>query len=224
MALFFSLHALVDMVSIGTIMAYTIVTVSVLSLRYQEDSLGMSRADSTFNESHVNVDYLIYKQDVFPDNHAVIENENQNEKLPLLNKETSRFQAFKRQIIMFLIYRHPEPNLLTESKAKVCVFLLIVEVFAFSGLLHFLLNDSFHHESVAIVFFAIFGMMIIITTLVLSTLPENSQKLFFKVPVLPWVPVLGLFLNVYLLLGLNTETWIRFGIWMAIGKGINYGY
>lgn len=47
MTLFLELHALVEMVSIGTILAYTLVTISVLVLRYRPENLGMVRSRSS---------------------------------------------------------------------------------------------------------------------------------------------------------------------------------
>ncbi|XP_065681710.1 high affinity cationic amino acid transporter 1 isoform X1 [Hydra vulgaris] len=220
MALFFSLSELVDMVSIGTIMAYTIVTVSVLTLRYQEACLGM--ADESHEECNVypntviNTDLLLNKSLV---------GENENEKDPLIKKEkTSRWKTFIIKNNDFLNYGSSEPSMVTETRAKIFVFLLVIEIFIFSQLLHFLISKAFQHETVAILFFTIFGILIAATTTALSTFPENSQKLFFKVPLLPWIPVLGLFLNIYLLLGLNSATWIRFGIWMAVGLTVYFTY
>ena len=40
MALFLDLHALVQMVSVGTILAYTLVTLSILVVRYKTERLG----------------------------------------------------------------------------------------------------------------------------------------------------------------------------------------
>ena len=57
MALFLDLHSLVEMVSIGTILAYTLVTVSVLILRYKAENLGMVRARTLSRLSGISNSY-----------------------------------------------------------------------------------------------------------------------------------------------------------------------
>ena len=113
-------------------------------------------------------------------------------------------------------YTFPTP--LTESVAIICCVLVFVEIIIFSTILHFFTGEIVSGNVFVIIILVLFGVLILITAGVLSKLPENPQRLYFKVPFLPWVPILGLFLNIYLLLGLNRPTWIRFGIWMALGE------
>lgn len=40
---------------------------------------------------------------------------------------------------------------------------------------------------------------------------------FRQVPLLPFIPVVSMFVNVYLMMQLDRGTWIRFAIWMSIG-------
>lgn len=42
--------------------------------------------------------------------------------------------------------------------------------------------------------------------------PFSSQ-----VPLLPFLPVASLFINVYLMMQLDRGTWMRFAVWMALG-------
>lgn len=49
---------------------------------------------------------------------------------------------------------------------------------------------------------------------------RSSLKAFpfpSQVPLLPFLPVASLFINVYLMMQLDRGTWMRFAIWMALG-------
>lgn len=46
--------------------------------------------------------------------------------------------------------------------------------------------------------------------------------LLLQVPLVPIIPALSIFINLYLMLVLDVYTWIRFGVWLAIGKFIEF--
>ena len=46
----------------------------------------------------------------------------------------------------------------------------------------------------------------------------------FKTPGMPWVPVVGTLICLYLMSGLPLPTWIRLFVWLAIGLSIYFGY
>jgi APA family basic amino acid/polyamine antiporter len=46
----------------------------------------------------------------------------------------------------------------------------------------------------------------------------------FRTPWVPLIPVLGVISCLYLMLGLPWITWLRFGLWLAVGLLVYYGY
>jgi basic amino acid/polyamine antiporter, APA family len=46
----------------------------------------------------------------------------------------------------------------------------------------------------------------------------------FRVPLMPVLPILSALASVWLMLNLQTTTWIRFGVWMVVGLVVYFGY
>lgn len=47
--------------------------------------------------------------------------------------------------------------------------------------------------------------------------PRNERQLSFQVPLVPYLPLLSVFINVYLMFNLSAITWRRFAYWMIFG-------
>jgi basic amino acid/polyamine antiporter, APA family len=46
----------------------------------------------------------------------------------------------------------------------------------------------------------------------------------FRVPGVPWVPVLGILSCLLLMVGLPLDTWLRLVVWLAVGLAIYFSY
>ena len=46
----------------------------------------------------------------------------------------------------------------------------------------------------------------------------------FRVPLMPVIPILSALASLWLMLNLQTTTWVRFGVWMVVGLGVYFTY
>ncbi|KAH8335086.1 hypothetical protein KR074_005542 [Drosophila pseudoananassae] len=174
MALLFNLDQLVDMMSIGTLLAYTIVAICVLVLRYQDEE--MTKLVS------------VKAPNVF------------------------------RQFFNGNSYR--EPNSMTSAITKIGIV-----VFAIFCLVWCSFQKVFELDSTGgIVSLSIVGVVLILICIVIGMQPVSTIELTFKVPLVPFVPCLSVFANLYLMFQLDLNTWIRFLIWIVIGYVIYFCY
>lgn len=164
MAAVFSLHQLVDMLSIGTLLAYTIVAICVLILRYEYTG----------------------------------------------TDDTSDFnwrETFRRQ-------SSTKPTRSSSSLTKYLVVLFSI----LSTLLGCLV--SFIDFTVGnIVVISIVSVAMIAVALLNFRQPVDKElNISFKVPFVPFLPYFSIFCNIFLMLQLDSATWIRFGVWLVVGE------
>ncbi|KAG9273601.1 cationic amino acid transporter 2-like, partial [Astyanax mexicanus] len=169
MALVFDLKALVDMMSIGTLFAYTLVAICILILRYQADPNEMN-----------------YKQ-----------------KWNLLRPPSSP----------------------TSTSSSVVSYLTICTI-ALAVVLSVILTKEIQSvgEWWMILIITVALLCLLITVIIIWRQPQSGVKAAFMVPLLPVLPVVSTFVNVYLMVQLGADTWIRYAVWMAIGLLIYFGY
>ncbi|XP_068456270.1 cationic amino acid transporter 2 family protein [Clinocottus analis] len=177
MALLFDLKALVDMMSIGTLFAYTLVAICILILRYQTDL----SEDSSFSKAEP----FTVTGVIFPPSQVTSQT----------SKNVSLFTVF----MIFLA--------------------IILSLVISQGV------DSLHAlEWWSLLCVSIISLMLVLITLIIWRQPQNTTKAAFMVPFVPLLPVFSTFINVYLMVQLGSDTWIRYAVWMAIGLIIYFCY
>ncbi|XP_004621606.1 cationic amino acid transporter 3 [Sorex araneus] len=188
MAFLFELTDLVDLMSIGTLLAYTLVAICVLILRYQPDREMKNGEDDT---------------------------ESQDENLR---------EAEKLTLEALFCPLNSTPTRLSGQIVYVCSSLLALVLTMLGLVLAQWSGPLVSGDPVWIVVVVLLLMLITGFTGVIYRQPQNAAPLHFKVPALPFLPVVSMFVNIYLMMQMTTGTWARFAIWMLIGYAIYFGY
>ncbi|KAM6361929.1 CTR2 protein, partial [Uria aalge] len=201
MAFLFDLKALVDMMSIGTLLAYSLVAICVLILRYQPSlsyeqpkyspekaALAASEMESAVSESQINM---------IQENHFNLQ--------ALINPSSL-------------------PTEQTATTVNFLVGLLAFLVCGLSVLTTYGIDFIANLEPWSIGLLAVLVASFIVTILLIQRQPQNQQKVAFMVPLLPFLPSFSILVNIYLMVQLSGDTWIRFSFWMALGFLIYFAY
>ncbi|XP_050675780.1 cationic amino acid transporter 2-like [Leptidea sinapis] len=172
LAMLFELEQLIHMMSIGTLLAYSMVASCVLLLRYETSQSGRNVPESA----------------------------------PVSARNCLRQ--------LFNVDRLPAPTRLSSATVAVLVTSYGVWCFVMMG------SVMSGHPGGA----AAGGVLLLATLVAIARQPVSEKKLAFSVPLVPWLPGLSILINVYLMLNLDTMTWIRFAVWIAAGLVIYATY
>ena len=111
-----------------------------------------------------------------------------------------------------------EPDEKTGTRARVGVFTLVVSITAFLICLSRTYSFLGRAEAWAILLGCFFGLPIVASLMYIIRQPKNSATFPFTVPGVPFVPAIAIFFNVLLIVNLSPWTYIRFGVWTALGE------
>ncbi|TRY83171.1 hypothetical protein DNTS_020672 [Danionella cerebrum] len=196
MAFLFDLKDLVDLMSIGTLLAYTLVAACVLVLRYQPEQFSQT--------------YHLSNTQEFMEMSETISTPS----IGILPGIEERF-SFRNMLVPDIT----EPSNLSGYIVNICASVLGLLILSFS-----LLAVQGGTAGWNIIILGVLFSLCVIITFIIWRQPQSKTKLSFKVPLLPFIPVVSMFVNVYLMMQLDRGTWIRFAIWMSIGLVIYFSY
>ncbi|OCT96059.1 high affinity cationic amino acid transporter 1 [Xenopus laevis] len=200
MALLFDLKDLVDLMSIGTLLAYSLVAACVLVLRYQPEQPNLAYQMASTNEDPIEPTE------------------------PSEGSQVGIVVEDKFTLSMLLFNKNSEPSRSSGCIVNISAALIGLLIILFCCLA--VLGEKLMLSGDPLVLFplVVSALLGLFLTIVIWRQPESKTKLSFKVPLLPVLPILSILVNVYLMMQLDKGTWIRFTVWMLIGFIIYFGY
>nr|XP_020651476.1 cationic amino acid transporter 3 isoform X1 [Pogona vitticeps] len=203
MAFLFELRDLVNLMSIGTLLAYSLVAVCVLILRYQPEPCA-------------------YSKDV-----EMLEMNGSEEEKVIMNLAVSDSQTRLKEKFTWKKLFCPSEDMPTGISGRIVYIsstVISVMITALCGILAQNWEALLERSVGWVLASALLLAVSVLGTIIIWRQPESKTRLTFKVPALPLLPLLSIFVNIYLMMQLDAGTWVRFSIWMAIGFAIYFGY
>lgn len=236
LALLVSLRDLIEMMSIGTLLAYTLVSVCVLLLRYQPDE----QTDTHHFTSGDDVDGPEHHEDVpAKDDRTLIGGSEPDSSSSYHAGGTegegddSGFHTGPASLMKRLLGGHyytlrvrlgipdatARPTPVTGRTVTRCTLLLFFTSFLLWATVIFGVEQgagagaAFSGLVATLMAGSVAKLLIVIIQQ-----PESGRSLAYMAPCVPFVPAAAILVNTYLMLKLSPLTWARFTIWCFIGE------
>ncbi|XP_054481306.1 cationic amino acid transporter 3a [Anoplopoma fimbria] len=209
MAFLFDLAALVDLMSIGTLLAYSLVAICVLILRYQPGTLSSSSQTEKLVE-------LVEGEKV------AVSGGDSGDEYGMETEERPLREAFTAKLLFCPSGKTPTQtsgNIVYATTATISLFITVLCI-----ILANCLKELLAGHAAVVVPCVILTLLCCVCFVIICRQPQSKEALTFKVPLLPWLPLFSVFVNIYLMMQLDRGTWCRFAVWMLIGFAIYFFY
>ncbi|CAL8294920.1 cationic amino acid transporter 4 [Gadus morhua] len=227
MALIFDLEALVQFLSIGTLLAYTFVAASVIVLRFQPEKTSAKGTSSTSpNPAAAPSPVALETQTITEGAGEMKEYESFSDKLQLVERSESQERRgvgqlrARWELYLGRVVGDFEPG----EVVAFSVLAMMVSAVSLCAVVEFGRSQLQLPLWSFVTLLGIFSVAFLGSLLLIwAHEPQRNQKTF-QVPLVPLVPGLSILMNVFLMLKLSALTWVRFAIWIAIGLCVYFGY
>uniref|UniRef100_A0A2K6FGZ7 Solute carrier family 7 member 4 n=2 Tax=Propithecus coquereli TaxID=379532 RepID=A0A2K6FGZ7_PROCO len=205
LALLLDLEALVQFLSMGTLLAYTFVAASIIVLRFQKASPSSSPGPASPGP-------LSKEYSSFSDHLQLVGTEQVS--VP----EPGQLRPALRRYLSFLSGCSPG------AAVSWAFSILVVSAVALACVLIFG-NSALHLPRWGyILLLLLSSAMFLLSLLILGAHQQQHRQDVFQIPMVPLTPALSILLNICLMLKLSYLTWVRFCIWLLIGLAVYFGY
>uniref|UniRef100_F6YP51 Cationic amino acid transporter C-terminal domain-containing protein n=1 Tax=Ciona intestinalis TaxID=7719 RepID=F6YP51_CIOIN len=200
MTLVFSLHSLVEFISIGQLLACTFVAFCVIKLRYEPNQIA--------NDS--------YTAETVLDKSMDAESASESQEELLLEDYEHHCGVIKDSIMTSPFGKYFAWTL--NFKPGVLPFYSLMLATFFGAIFKKLKEAWFVCLVVIFILLSKFFLLFI------CMFKQDETIKTYKVPFVPFVPFTSIIINIILMFKLQHLTWIRLAIWMSIGLVIYFGY
>ncbi|XP_078615659.1 cationic amino acid transporter 4-like [Branchiostoma floridae x Branchiostoma japonicum] len=200
--LLFNLRSLVEFMSIGTLLAYTVVSASLIVTRYQ---------------SHF--PHEVAGLEMIPPWFERLEDSEEATKARARRKKQKPGRLKDSFSFLGFLNRYEPGHAVTTAVLIMAMFQVGLAIVLFYGV------DAIGEKKWwAIAGVTVFSVGFFLSLIVIGAHQQNRNIMTFKVPFVPLFPAISMFCNIYLMVALQPMTWVRFGIWMIIGFLVYFSY
>ncbi|XP_077467280.1 high affinity cationic amino acid transporter 1-like [Stigmatopora argus] len=189
-ALLFNLKDLVDLMSIGALVAYTVVAACVVVLRYKPDRMASYEMSAAATDADTEGDVGVRQKD-----------------------------GLSATVRWLLLRPDKEPTPRSGFAVVVCTVILVALALVFS-----VVAVTIREAAWTPAFLAGVAAASVAVTAVVWRQPQNKAKLSFKVPLVPFMPLVSMMINTYLMVQLLTGPYLHYATCMSIGLLIYFSY
>ncbi|KAK2142643.1 hypothetical protein LSH36_930g00007 [Paralvinella palmiformis] len=206
-ALLIDIETLVEFLSIGTLLSFTLVAACVIILRYRtadklQFKLRPEEADADYDDDD--------DGSLMSDKKGILKTSQSHDDIGKL----------KKQYLDLPILR----NLDHGVAPVVAVIAMAVFIIVFWCVLLKAFWAVQNATWWAIILLLLSSIGMVMSLLVILAHEQNKSFITFQVPLVPYIPALSMFVNIAMMLQLNYLTWIRLVIWLAVGYMIYFAY